>query len=373
MVTITIKKVESKKDLNRFIKFPWKIYKGDPHWVPPLLLDVKKLLNKKKNPFFLHSEADLFLAEKDGRIVGRIAAILNNNHNDFQKEKTAFFGFFESINDQKVSDKLFETVKNWAQQKGMDLLRGPMNFTINDTCSLLIEGFDSSPVIMMTYNPEYYINLLTEAGFHNAKTLLAYDFSSDLQIPERFIKFANRVLRDKELNIRKINMKKLNDEIKIVRDIFNNAWETNWGFVPLTKEETVFLAEDLKTGIDPDIVFIAEVNGEPAAFALTLPDYNEILKNINGRLLPFGIFKLLLGKKKIKRVRVIILGVSKKYQKKRGLAPALYYETYRRGINKGYQLGEFSWILEDNILINRAMEGLGAKVYKKYAIFESKL
>ncbi len=370
---ITIKKVETKSDLNIFIKFPWKIYKGNPHWVPPLLLDVKKLLNKKKNPFFLHSEADLFLAEKDGETVGRIAAILNNNHNEFQKEKTAFFGFFETINDQEVSDKLFETVKNWGQQKGMDTLRGPMNFTINDTCSLLIEGFDSSPSIMMIYNPEYYINLLEQAGFHNAKTLLAYDFTSDMSIPDRFVKFANRALQDSELNIRKMNMKKLDDEIKIVRDIFNNAWETNWGFVPLTEKEVEYLADDLKEGIDPDIVFIAEVNGEPAGFALTLPNYNEILKNVNGRLLPFGIFKLLFGKKKIKGVRVIILGITKKFQKKRGLGPALYYETYMRGVNKGYTRGEFSWILEDNILMNRALEGLGAKVYKKYAIFESKL
>ncbi len=373
MATITIKKVESKKDLNRFIKFPWKIYKDDPNWVPPLLIDVKKILNKKKNPFFLHSEADLFLAEKNGEIVGRIAAILNNNHNDFQKEKTAFFGFFEAENDQEVSSELFKTVENWAQQKGMDTLRGPMNFTISDTCSLLIEGFDSSPAIMMTYNPEYYIKLLEQAGLHNAKTLLAYNFTSDMPIPERFVKFADRALKDSELNIRKIDMKKLDDEAKIVRDIFNDAWETNWGFVPLTEKEIEHLAEDLKDGIDPDIVFMAEVNGEPAGFALTLPDYNEIFKKINGRLLPFGIFKLLLGKKKIKGVRVVILGITKKYQKKRGLGPALYYEIYLRGKNKGYKHGEFSWILEDNLLMNRALEGLGAKVYKKYAIFESKL
>jgi len=370
---IKIRKVASSKDLNSFIKLPWKIYKNDPHWVPPLLIDVKKLLNKKKNPFFLHSEADLFLAEKDGEIVGRIAAILNNNHNKYHNEKTAFFGFFESINDQEISNKLFETAKNWAKQKGMDTMRGPTNFTINDTCALLLEGFDSSPVIMMPYNPKYYIDLLEQAGFQNAKTLLAYHFTADMPIPERFIKFADRVLQDKELKIRNINLKKLDDEIKLVRDIFNNAWEGNWGFVPLTEEETEFLAEDMKAGIDPDIVFMAEVNGEPAGFSLTLPDYNVIFKKINGRLFPFGLFKLLMGKNKIKRVRVIILGVTKKYQKKRGLAPALYYETYLRGKNKGYQEGEFSWILEDNVLMNRAMEGLGAKVYKKYAFFESKL
>ena len=372
-MNIEIKTVQTKKELNAFIKLPWKVYKNDPHWVPPLILDMKKILNKKKNPFFNHSDAELFLAQKDGEVVGRVAAIINNNHNNTHNEKTGFFGFFECLNKPEAAKELLNSAEAWVKEKGMTSFRGPTNFSTNDTCGFLTEGFDLSPAIMMTYNPKYYLNFIKESGLNKVKSFYAYYLHHNTPMPERFINFAKKTLQDKSLRFRNINMKDFKNEVEIIQQIYNDAWENNWGFVPMEKAEFTHMAKDLKPVVDPDIIFIAEVDGEPAGFSLALPDYNQILKNINGRLLPFGIFKLLLNKKKITAVRVITLGVRHKFQKKRGLAPAFYYETYMRGINKGYSSGEFSWILEDNVLMNRALEGIGAKVYKKYAMYEKNI
>ncbi len=371
MNNIQIKQVQSKKETMQFIKLPWKIYKDDPLWVPPLLLDMKAILDKKKNPFFRHSEAALFLARQNGEVVGRIAAIVNHNHNKFHNEKAGFFGFFESVNSEEVSNALLSTARTWVKERGMVSLRGPMNFSTNDTCGLLSEGFDSSPMIMMTYNPKYYLDLMTRAGLEKAKVLYAYSLSQDKPIPERFVKFAEKATKDESITFRNIKMKDFDKEIGTIMTIYNDAWQKNWGFVPMTDAEFKHLAKEMKAVVDPDLVFIAEINGEPAAFSLALPDFNEILKGVNGRLLPFGIFKLLLNKRKIKSLRVITLGVKQKFQKKRALAPAFYYETYTQGKNKGFEMGEFSWILEDNTLMNRAAEGLGARLYKKYTIYET--
>ncbi len=373
MNTVAITQVQSNRERNAFIKFPWQIYQGDPNWVPPLLMDMKTILSKKKNPFFRHSDAELFFAWRDGKLVGRIAAIVNSSHNNFHGETTGFFGFFESIDDAAVARKLIATAKNWLRGKGMNVLRGPTNLSTNDTCGFLSKGFDSSPTIMMTYNPEYYLSLMEAAGMSKCKQLYAYDFDKTMPMPERFVKFAEKAMQDKSLSFRTINMKQFDQEVELIHDIYNDAWQDNWGFVPMNEAEFKHLAKDLKPAVDPDIVYIAEVDGEAAGFSLALPDYNEILKKVNGRLLPFGIFKLLLNKKKIKRIRVVTLGVRKRFQKKRGLAPAFYYETYRSGIEKGYAQGEFSWILEDNTLMNRALEGMGARLHKKYSIYETEI
>ncbi|NIR49378.1 hypothetical protein GWO43_12905 [candidate division KSB1 bacterium] len=369
-MSVEISKVQSKKDLNEFIKLPWKIYEDDSNWVPPLIMDMKKILNKKKNPFFEHSEAVLFLAKKDGQPVGRIAAILNNHHNNFHNEKTGFFGFFESTNDTEVSAALFDAAVAWVKENGMTQIRGPMNFSTNDSCGVLYEGFDSPAVIMMPYNPSYYLSLLENSGFQKIKDLYAYYFNRDMHIPERFESMARRTHADKSVRFRTVNLQNFKNEVETVKNIYNEAWESNWGFVPMTDSEFLHLAKDLKPVVDPDIVFFAEVNGESAGFSLSIPDYNQILKDLNGRLFPFGIFKLLKNKKNITRIRVITLGVRKKFQNKRGLAPTFYYETYTRGKNKGYSIAEFSWILADNVLMNRALQALGARLYKKYAIYE---
>lgn len=369
-MSVEISTVDSKRDLNQFIKLPWKIYREDPYWIPPLILDMKKLLNKRKNPFFQHSTAEYFLARKNGKVVGRVAAIINHNHNKFHDERTGFWGFFESQNDREVSQGLLQTALNWVKENGMSLLRGPMNFSTNDTCGLLCEGFDSSPVIMMPYNPQYYLSLIEDFGFTKTKELFAYYFDRKRPMPERFESMAKRTHRDKSIRFRPLNLRDFDREIEVVMSIYNEAWEANWGFVPMTEAEFKHLAKDLKPIVDPDIAYIAEVDGEPAGFSLSLPDYNQILKDVNGRLLPTGIFKLLMNRKKINKIRVITLGVRKKFQNKRGLAPTFYYETYTRGKKKGYAQAEFSWILDDNTLMNRALLAMGANLYKKYAIYE---
>jgi len=336
-------------------------------------MDMKNILSRGKNPFFSHSDAELFLAKRNGVAVGRIAAILNNRHNDFHGEKIGFFGFFECIDDTEVAEKLFKTAEAWSRARDLTALRGPANFSSNDTWGFLSEGFDASPVIMMPYNPPYYLDLAVKTGFEKTKQLYAYSFNRDMPIPERFVTFAEKQLKDPNLTFRKIDLKDFDNEVERIREIYNEAWEANWGFVPMTREEFVHLAKDLRSAVDPEIAYIVEVNGETAGFSLSLPDYNQILKQINGRLFPFGIIKLLLNKKKVNGIRVVTLGVRKKFQKKRGLAPTLYYETYTRGKKRGYAVGEFSWILEDNLLMNRALEGLGSKLYKKYSIYEKPL
>ena len=373
MAKIEIKPVESKKDLKQFIRLPWKIYANDENWVPPLIMDMKNMLDKKKNPFFEHSEADYFLALENGEPVGRTAAILNHNHNTYNNEKTAFFGFFEAIDSQEVADALFETVEAWAKERGQDRVRGPMNFSTNDTCGMLLEGFDRPPFIMMTYNPPYYNRLLEELGYGKVEDLLAYMMSEKDGVNPRIKKIAQIAKEKEKIHVRPLDMKHFRRDLEHVKRIYNDAWSTNWGFVPMTEAEVEHLAKELKPVIDPRIVLFAEIKGEPVAFTLALPDYNQALKKINGRLLPFGIFKLLYHSRKIDAIRVVTLGTIKKYQNSRGIGPLLYNELFERGTKNGYYWGEFSWILERNRLMNSALLILGAKVYKRYRIYEKEI
>ena len=373
MAKLEIVPVETGKDLKQFIMLPWKIYRNDPCWVPPLIMDMKKLLDRRKNPFFQHSEAEYFLARKDGEVVGRIAAILNNNHNAFHNERTGFFGFFECIENAEVAGALLSTAEAWVRERNQDRIRGPMNFSTNDTCGLLIEGFDTPPFILMPHNPPYYQQLLENAGYTKVQDMFAYRMYEEQGINPRIHKIA-QIAREREgVRVRKLNMKRFWEELETVKKIYNDAWSKNWGFVPLTEAEIEHLARELKPVIDPDMVLFAEIEGEAVAFSLSLPDYNQALIKINGRLFPFGIFKLLYYARKINAVRVFTLGVMQKYQKSRGIGPLLYEETFLRGTRKGYTWGEFSWILESNKLMNSALKLLGAEIYKRYRIFEKPL
>ncbi|MFQ5792427.1 MAG: hypothetical protein ACE5JI_18310 [Acidobacteriota bacterium] len=370
---IRIEAVTSKKEWMTFIKFPWRIYRGNPNWVPPLLLDMKKLLDPKKNPFFLHSKVDLFLARRNGEVVGRVAAILNHNHNDFHDERAVFFGFFETIPDPDVATALLEQVEDCGRKEGMSVIRGPMNFSTNDTCAFLVEGFDSPPVVMMPYNPPYYIDLVEQAGYTKAKDLYAYYMHQTTPLPPQVVEVSEKAARDEGLVIRSLNMKDFDRELERVKRIYNVAWERNWGFVPMTDEEFEHMARELKPVVDPDLVLFAEVHGEPAGFSLSLPNYNQILRKVNGRLLPFGIFRLLLERRKINGIRVLTLGVVPKFRRTRAIASSFYRRTYEVGTGKGYPWGEFSWVLEDNVLMNRALTRLGAQRYKTYRIYEKAL
>ena len=253
----------------------------------------------------------------------------------------------------------------------MDILRGPTNFSTNEECGLLIEGFDSPPMVMMTYNPEYYIDFLEKYGFQKAKDLLDYVIHEN-ELSERFRQIAELIQKRKGVTIRPIRLKDFAREVDRLKEIYNSAWEKNWGFVPMTDKEFNHMAKDLKSIINPDLVLFAEVGGEPVGFSLALPDINQALKRINGRLFPFGLVRLLWYMKKIDACRVVTLGIKAPYRKM-GIDGLLNFETFRRGVEKGYQMGELSWVLEDNILMNRGLESLGARVYKRYRIYEKTL
>lgn len=360
----------------KFIKLPWSIYKNDKYWVPPLLFDVSNNLNPKKNPFFKHSEVELFLAENSNGIVGRIAAIKNDNHNKFHKDKMGFFGFFETIDNQDVSDLLLEKVCEWCKDRGLDKIMGPVNPSTNDECGLLVDGFDSSPVMLMTYNPPHYANKIENFGFTKEKDLYAYFIAKEVinneQMMEKLERIANIVRSKQNITIRKLNLKDLENEVRRIESIYNNAWDMNWGFIPMTSDEFDYIAKSLKAIVDTDFVLFAFVNDEPVGFSLTLPDINQVLKKLNGRLFPFGIFKLISGKKKIDALRVLIMGVKHEYQKK-GIDSIFYLETIKEGNRKNYKGAEISWVLEDNLLMRQAAEKLGAYIYKTYRIYSKTL
>ncbi len=368
--SITIRPVSSRKDLMAFIKLPWKIYRDDPNWVPPLIVDRLKFLSKTKNPFFRHNPTEFFLAYKNGELVGRIAAIYNKQHNEFHNDRVGFFGFLEGINDPRVFQALLDTAKDWLRQYQRDFIMGPMNPSTNDEIGFLYEGYEYPPFFMMTHNPPYYNELLQALGYEKVKDVWAYMIDkAHLVVSDKLRRVSEAVLKKLPVSIRTVNLKNFRQELEIIRDIYNDAWSRNWGFVPLTPDEFDFIANDFKRIIDPELVLIAEFKGNPVGFALTLPNYNEVFKKIrNGRLLPTGWLTFLFNKNKIKGVRVITLGVKQQYQPF-GLGSVFYMETIQRGLAKGYDHAEMSWILEDNDLMNRAALMLGGRVYKRYRIY----
>ncbi len=367
--SVEIITVKSRQEQKEFIKFPWKIYREDPYWVPPLILDMKTMMDRKKYPFFEHSEAEFFLARENGVTVGRIAAILNNRHNLVHHDNLGFFGFFECTHDQAVANQLFDTAANWCRQKGLTALRGPANYSQNETCGLLIDGFDSSPTIMMTHNPRYYSELVEQAGFQKAMDMYAYYRAVNAKLPDRLIRMAERIQENLEITVRPIRLKKFWSEVEKVKLVYNSAWAPNWGFVPLTDSEIRHLAIELKQAIDPAIAYMAEDHGKPVGFSLAVPDLNPAIKSANGRLFPFGLLKILWHKRKVDGLRVIIMGIIPEYQR-RGIDNVFYWETYKNGMKKGYKWGEFSWILETNTLMNRVSRLLGAHIYKTYRMYQ---
>lgn len=367
---IQIHKVTSQRELISFIKFPWKIYSNDSYWVPPLIMDRKKLLNTEKNPFFKHAEMQLFLAKNNYELVGRIAAIKNDLHNQNHNDKVGFFGFFECIDDQQTANMLFDSAKQWLQQKGLNAMRGPANPSSNDEYGLLVEGFNDSPRILMTYNPEYYIKLCENYGFTKAKDLNAWKLETKKVLSSEKLKRVSEIARQRYgLKISQLNMKNFDAELEKVKYVYNKAWAPNWGFVPMTEDEIDAMAKDLKTIVEPSLVLFGEIDNKLVGFALVLPDYNFIFKKMNGRLFPFGIFKLLTQKKKIPWVRIITLGIIPEYQK-RGLDSVFYYEIVTRAAKLNLFLGEASWVLEDNDMMNRGLDVMNASRYKKYRIYE---
>ncbi len=363
------------RDVLRFLKVSYGIYRDDPLWVAPLLMDLKKVFTHA-NPLFTHAEMQLWVAVKSGRDVGRIAGIVDESHNRTQKDQAAFFGFYECVNDAAVSQQLFDAVQDWARQKGLRRLLGPMNPTSNDECGLLVDGFDSSPVIMMTYNPRYYLDLMDTAGFRKAKDLIAYHIDLAKTPMERFERIAGKTKkRWPDLKFRPIRRKTLIQDLGKIKEVYNEAWEENWGFVPMTDAEVDFMAERLKPLLMEGIVWLTEFGDEPVGFLLALPDYNVPMKPLRGHVLTpkvLGFLPYLLGWKYPPRSRVLALGVKKAYRGK-GLEAVMLFEGLKAGFAVGFVEAEASWILEDNTMMRRVLEVFGATSYKTYRLYEREI
>ncbi|MEW6586499.1 MAG: N-acetyltransferase [Nitrospirota bacterium] len=367
---IEIVEVTRRRDLDDFICFPFALYADDPYYVPPLVREAKKQFSDG-NPFFFHAEVRYFLAKKKGKIQGRIVSIVNHAHNEFHHERTGFFGFFDSIDDREVAGALIGSVCEDLRKKEMDTVRGPMNFSTNEECGMLIDGFDSSPMLMTPYNPPYYVPLLESCGLKKAKDLYAYIYDVLEKPPDKIIRVA-AIAERSGITFRQVDMKHFGREMMIFKEVYNSAWEKNWGFVPLTDAETAFLAENLKPVVVPDLTLIAEKNGDPVGFLGLLPDFNFVLKRMKGKMNPLSLVKALYYSKKIPNVRLLLLGI-KADHRNRGVEALLFREGFK-GVRKGgYKRVEFSWILEDNIPTQRLVEMIGGRLNKTYRIYEKPL
>lgn len=356
-----------------FVDLAWTFNADDPAWVPPLRQQVETLLDRGKHPFHEHADVALFVAERGGRPVGRIAAIVNHRHNDFHDERTGFFGLFECEERAETARALVDAASAWLRERGMERVRGPMNLSTNEECGLLVDGFETPPTIMMTHNPAYYGELLEDAGLAKVKDLLAYRFGSP-DVPERLARGAERLAGRAGVTVRTLDMKRFREDVDRIKEVYNSAWERNWGFVPMTDAEFDFMAKELKPVVDPTLCLIVErEDGEPVGFSLALPDLNQALRHLpDGRLLPFGIFKLLWHRRKVDQVRIITLGFKPEMQGA-GLGLLLYLQTFRNGAARGFRTGEASWVLEDNWKMRQPLEKMGAEVYKTYRIYEKPL
>jgi hypothetical protein len=369
---VTVRKVETGRDLREFIRFPWKVYKDDPRWVPPLIMEMKDRLNRRKHPFFEHAEADYFLACRGPEPVGRIVALVDRNHNESHGEKTAFFGLYESFDDVETARAPIDKAAAWAAERGMNRLRGPVNLSMNDECAFLLEGFDSPPVVMMPYNPPYYLSLMEQCGLAKAKDLYAFLKDRDRHLSAKVEGFLAGLRNSKQFTLRAATKAGLREDALNIAKIYNAGWRSNWGFVPWTDREMKHMVKNLATFADLDLVIFAEHKGQTVGFASALPDFNQVFIKMNGRLFPFGLFKFLAGKRKITGVRAIVFGVVPEFMHT-GLAYLLYDEFEKAIIGKGYQWCELSWQLEDNEAINRFAASIGANLYKKYRIYEKQI
>ncbi len=371
MDRVEVHPVETGRDQEIFLRLPWSLYRGYPHWVPPLLGDLRKMLDRRHNPFFEHARACYFLAWREGQAVGRISAHVDDNHNTYHGEKCGFFGFFESIDDQPTASALLGAARDWLKQQGLEIIRGPFNFTTNDTAGLLIDAFDSPPVIEMTYNPPYYPRLLEGGGLSKAMDLYAYFFDVEKMDRRRIRMLAERIER-KGIRFRHIDIRRFEDEVKIFKEVYNQAWARNWGFIPLTEREIDHLAKNFKSIIEPRFVIFAFDGSRPVGALWALPDYNVLIKKFNGRMGPWQILQFLLGRRKITHGRVMTAGVIQEYQH-RGIEAGLISRVFENGLAMGYRTGELSWVLENNVAMNRLAEAVGARVYKTYRVYEAEI
>lgn len=377
MATVEIHPVRTRRQLKRFVKVPFHLHRDHPQWVPPLIYDRMQFLDRGKNPYFEHAEAEYFVAERDGEPVGRITAQVDQRWDEAQGGRDGMFGFFETVDDREVAAALLGAAEGWLRERGRQRLLGPMDFTTNDELGVLIEGFEIRPMILQNWHPPFYKELLEELGCGKAIDLYMWHLAlgelkeGDAFAPEIHAA-AEKALRDEGIEIRNIDKGNLSEEMRSFTEVYTEAWSDNWGFVPPTEAEVEFHAKTLKQVIDEDWAFVAEKDGETVGVALTLPDINQVLAKMGGRLLPLGWLKFLRGKPRIDRVRVFALGVKNEYRHS-GVAAGLYLKHLAAASPDGVPAGETGWILETNKPMNRAMEGMGGTIVKRYRIYEKTL
>jgi GNAT superfamily N-acetyltransferase len=367
---LDVQPADNRKLFNRFLKFPFDLYRDNPYWVPPLFSDMKRRFSPD-NPFFRHAEVQPFISMLDGRPAGRIAAIHNRGYNEFSGENAGFFGFFDCIEDDRVAKALVDEVSGWLRQRGATFLRGPMNFTSNDEWGVLIDGFDSSPMVMMPYNHPYYGRLLESCGLVRAKDLYAYIADVPDTLPEKVHRVAGIAMR-RGISVRPVDMRNFRREMAIFREIYNAAWERNWGFMPMTDEEIEHTADDLRRVMVPELSLIAFFEGKPVGFMMFLPDMNQVLKRLRGRMLGPGLISAIWHSRRIRDARLLLLGIRPGFRR-RGVDSVLFIEALKGLRKKGFKRMEFSWILEDNYPVQRIIETMGGRLYKKYRVYEREL
>lgn len=368
-----LEQISDQEGLERFIRFPRSLYENNPYWIPPFASDQRYLLGPD-NPFFRHAEAAYFLAIEGGSPVGRIAAIVDRNHINHRKEQAGFFGFFECMPDFHIAEGLLETAALWLRARAVDIMRGPVNPSTNDTCGFLLEGFEAPPTVMMPYTPPHYLDYMEDCGLRKAMDLLAYTTSlEDVASIGRLEKAAAAVRRRvPEAHVRPLDRSRFADEIALIKDIYNSAWSNHWGFVPRTEEEIDSLAKRLERLVVAELVLIVEVCGEAAGFLMALPDYNQIRGRLRDRNGMLGNLLLRWHARRITGMRVMTLGI-KEAHRRRGLDALLYLEAFRAAGRRGYTWAEMSWIPEDNLLMQRGCELMGGRISKKYRVFEKRL
>jgi GNAT superfamily N-acetyltransferase len=376
MSTVSVRRVAGRRDLSAFIKLPFRLHRGTP-WVAPLITERRKFLSPDKNPFFEHGEAEYFLAERGGEVVGRITAHVEERWTQHNGGNDGMFGFLEAEQSRDTAAALIEAASGWLRERGRERMLGPMDFTTNDECGVLVEGHDLDPMILEPWHPPYYRELLEGLGMTKAMDLLMWRLElGKLKAGERFHDLIHRAAeassREHGVVVRHMRKRDLEAEVNLFMEVYNEAWNHNWGFVPVTEAEVRFQAKNLKAILDENWAMIAEREGEVVGAALTLPDANRVLRKMNGRLLPFGWWHFLTGRPKIDRVRVFALGVKPSYQHF-GVAAALYVEHVEMAKKTPQKWGEMGWILEVNEPMNRAMEGMGGEVVKRYRLYERPL
>ena len=369
-MAVTITTVAGKGDLDAFLKVPYRIYGDDRQYVFPLLGDLKKFFDRHHNPFYNHAESELWLARRGGKIVGRVAAAVDRYSNEHHGEKVGLFGFYEVDDDADAARALLETARDWIAARGMDIMRGPGCFNSNhDWYGLQVGGAFTRPVIGMPYNPRYYEGQLEDFGLRGAKDLYAWKIETGGEFPPKMQRLIDRILARPGLVVRPFDMKNFMAEPSRVRQLYNDCSSQNWGFVPMDDDDFAYAAKDMKSMVDPAYLLISELDGEPIGFSLTIPDFNQALQPLKGRLFPLGWLKFLLNKGKVDSARTLLMGVLPEYRRL-GVDVAMVYRTMQAAFARGITCGECSWVLADNTPMNHIMESYGADCYKTYRIYE---